>query len=259
MEDLRSTYHTFDFGEGLPVFFQHGLGADIKQIESLLSPIKKGRFLGMDCPGHGIYPVDELFDYSFSSYVEQVIKLVHSKSISQAVFGGLSMGSGISLQISLRYPSLVSGLILLRPAWLDQKQPDNLKILLNVANHLQQENGKLKFEQLPEFQEINKRYPLAGQSILGLFSENQQDVLPQVLRSLVNDSPVLNLDELDAIDCPCLIIGNHDDPLHPFYMAETLHERINNSILETVPSKYVDSVGHQLLVKRHIVNFLKTI
>ena len=45
-----------DSGEGYPFIFQHGLGADATQAQTLMSGLENFRTISLDCPGHGNAP-----------------------------------------------------------------------------------------------------------------------------------------------------------------------------------------------------------
>jgi len=249
--------NSFQMGQGEPIFFQHGLAANIEQIKNLLLDLEGCCIYGIDCPGHGhsIMVPDE--DISFRSYAHHVLDFATSNGINHAVYGGLSMGSGIALHMALHDPHQVKALILLRPAWLHQPRPNNLKVLLEAIPFMEKDLGIEHFKTNGSFQNIDKVLPSAGQSILGIFGNHQQKALSQVIDRMVNDTPYSNPSDLKDINCPCLIIGCEDDPLHPYAIAESLHEHIKGSILEKVVSRYIDENTYKKTVRNLILNFIQ--
>lgn len=243
-------------GSGKPFHFQHGLGSHLLQPQSLLAGLDGVRLLSMDCPGHGqaMLPADTLPSFDF--YADQLVALMDQLDIDQALFGGISMGAGISTNIALRYPDRVRGLVLVRPAWLDQKTPDNLAILVDAAQWIGKDNGLERFCESADFVAIQQRLPKAAQSILGVFAETQRPEIPTVLKAMVNDAPFADLNALQNIDVPCLLIGNEDDPLHPYEMAEVMHQKINNSKIIKVPSRYLDDKQHREVVHQNVTKFI---
>ncbi len=246
-------------GSGLPFFFQHGLGSRLEQPQGLLSDLSGVELISMDCPGHGKSPLLPDTPASFSLYTELLQDLVKETGHSQGVFGGISMGAGISLKFALNYPEKVKALVLVRPAWLEKGTPDNLSILLDAANLIDQENGRAIFEERKDFQAINTPLPMAGQSILGVFAPNQRQEIAQVLIPMVKDAPLDNLEELAQIKVPCIVIGNEDDPLHPFAMAQKLSEHIPGSQLHQVPSRYIDNDLHKTTLTEIVSTFIHTL
>ncbi len=238
---------------GIPFVFQHGLGANTNQTVELLEHLQGIDLVSMDCPGHGTSPLDGVIP-SFNTYTDILGAFIDESQIGKAVFGGISMGSGIALNMAIRYPSRVSGLVLIRPAWLDEKNPSNLQLILRAAEAILH-SGKEAFEKITEFRELAYALPAAAESLLGVFDASQQKDISFVLKSMVNDAPFA-MKALDKITVPCLIIGNHDDPLHPVNVAEVIHEKIQGSELVIVPSRYTNNQKHTEAVREQVLKFI---
>ncbi|MEM6633461.1 MAG: alpha/beta hydrolase [Bacteroidota bacterium] len=259
MATLHPSINYMRKGSGQPFIFQHGLGSKLQQPQGLLSDLEEVELISMDCPGHGQSPLLEGIRPSFRYYTDQVCNLMDQLTIPQAILGGISMGAGISLQLALRYPEKVKALVLVRPAWLDHGAPQNLAILLEAAELIRKEKGKRLFELREDFLAIQKPLPKAGASVLGVFADTQQQELPVVLESLVKDAPFPNRNELKKIQVPCLILGNEDDPLHPYEMAQTLSEYITGSQLHKVTSRYIDGDTHKRTITEIVSTFIHTL
>ena len=242
-------------GEGLPVVFQHGLTANIEQTAALLQDMPGIHLVSIDCPGHGKSKLSAGYQPSFHNYADEVVGLMDRQGIAKAVFGGISMGSGISINIALRYPHRVLGLILVRPAWLDRVNPENLQVLLTAAKFMGKTGGKEEFRSMQDFLDIEP--PAAAQSVLGVFSPDQQPGLAQVIRAMVGDRPFSKMEQLGEIDVPTLVIGNDQDPLHPYAMAEKIQQTIPGSVLRKVTSRYIADPLHTTQVRKSIQEFLK--
>ena len=241
-------------GTGLPLIFQHGLTANVNQASSLLGGLEGIHLFSIDCPGHGSTELPNGYTPSFNNYADTVITFMDQLNIDQAIFGGISMGSGISINIALRYPDRVKALILVRPAWVDQTGPENLKILLPGAELIGKPDGKAQFQQLPEFKDIV--LPTVAQSVLGVFAEDQQPALSKVIKHMVGDRPFQSMEQLYGIKVPCLILGNDHDPLHPFEMAKKIHQYIGGSVLRKLTSRYIDNDLHREQVRECIQEFV---
>jgi len=246
-------------GEGFPFFFQHGLGSNLAQAQNLLGGQEKVQLITMDCPGHGDTPLRLGNAPSFNFYTDEVVRLMEYLKIEKAIFGGISMGSGIAINMALRYPEKVAGLVLVRPAWLDKGNPENLMILKSAAKFIGKRNDRAKFEKNKEYQHIKGHLRTAATSIIGVFSDTQQTAIPMVIKSMVSDAPFKSIDKLTAIKQPCLVIGNDDDLLHPFEMAKVTHQYIKGSHLEKVTSRYIGNRPHKKEVNDAVANFLKKI
>jgi len=243
-------------GEGIPLIFQHGLAANLNQIIGLLDGLEGVKLAVMDCPGHGLSNLENLTP-SFDTYTDLVVRFMEYLGLERAVVGGLSMGSGIALNLCLRFPDRVSALILHRPAWLDSSDPQNLMILKEAIPYLQIPDGLNKFQQTESYVNIESKIQLAAKSITGVFSEEQHKDLPVVLDKMVGDKPFNNIESLRSIEVPCLILANEDDPLHPFSMGEIIHNNISNAVLQKVTSRYIDGELHKKEVRNYILDFIQ--
>ena len=228
----------------------------MSQTERLLSGLEGMRIISMDCRGHGKSTLPDDYIPSFNTYTDDLVRLMDHLGIERAVFGGISMGSGITLNMTLRYPERVKGLILVRPAWLDQGRPANLEILLDVAKLINEPDGQAKFEQTEAFQDIQSALPSAAASVLGQFSSNQGTARTRILINMFEDAPINNLADLAKIEQPSLVIANDDDPLHPFDFATVIDADLPNSEIHKVVSRYVDDEKHRLQVRELVTSFL---
>ena len=254
---VNSNQYTIQ-GSGKPLVFQHGLGANRFQITSLLNTLENTRLLTMDAPGHGHFPYDPGCSPSFDWFTDEVIRVMDINGIYQAVIGGLSMGSGIAINMALRYPGRVAALILLRPAWFCSPVPDNLKILLKVADCLEMTDGDKIFKEDALFQKMQADLPAAAASVMGMFDRDQQQFTSRLLRAMVKDQPCPH-EKIPAIELPTLVIGNDEDPLHPWEMADMWHHAVPESILVKAPSRYAEPDAHQSKVVSAISEFLNEI
>lgn len=244
-------------GQGIPFVFQHGLGANVAQAAQLLSGNKDVQWIFADMPGHGNSILTPDCIPSFDFYTDQLVLALDNLEVEKAHFGGISMGAGIALNMALRYPEKVQSLFLLRPAWIDEGTPENLKVLLEAAKLIGTPKGIEQFKSDPTFLKINNMLPKVGNSLLGIFDKDQQKGLPSVLKAMVNDKPFDNLEVLKKIAIPCRIVGNDDDPLHPYTIAEKTNEYIPESKLHKVTSRYINSAAHQKeiteLITKHLL------
>src|SRR6476620_264725 len=131
-------FHYASAGEGLPFVFQHGMGADVTQPLSSGGNLPGWRMIAMDCRGHGQTEANlDPSRISFAQFAEDLAMLLNSLSIERAVVGGISMGAGVALAFALAHPERVTGLMLVRPAWLDHPFPPNLRWFPLAAGFLQ--------------------------------------------------------------------------------------------------------------------------
>ena len=104
----------FDSGTGNPLVFIHGFGASIYSWRKNLDALSKhNRVCAPDLPGFGYSdkPLDA--DYSIDAYADFIIQFMDKLQVKEPVLVGHSLGGGIALLTSLKYPSRVKALILL--------------------------------------------------------------------------------------------------------------------------------------------------
>jgi 4,5:9,10-diseco-3-hydroxy-5,9,17-trioxoandrosta-1(10),2-diene-4-oate hydrolase len=72
----------------------------------------------IELPGFGLSPALRKSDARFTQLADLVLHVVGTLGIDRALFLGHSLGGGIALQIALRRPAAVEGLVLVAPAGL---------------------------------------------------------------------------------------------------------------------------------------------
>ncbi len=70
----------------------------------------------VELPGFGLAPALRKADARFSQLADLVLHVVGELGVERALFLGHSLGGGIALQIALRRPAAVAGLVLIAPA-----------------------------------------------------------------------------------------------------------------------------------------------
>src|SRR5690349_23414278 len=124
-----------DEGEGLPVLWQHGLGATQAQAAEVFPEFSRFRRLTLECRGHGDSQLGAPEGLSIAQFADDALALLDHLSVERAVAGGISLGAAIAVRLAVHHPGRVGGLIVARPAWLDDP-PERMKIYLDVAELL---------------------------------------------------------------------------------------------------------------------------
>lgn len=244
-------FHYLDSGSGRPFIFQHGLGGDVNQtaeVYDLPSAPQGIRFIALDCRAHGeTYPPGPEDKISFSSFADDVIALMKHLGVQSALVGGISMGAGISLNLALRYPERVSGLVLSRLAWLDQPLPPNMEVFVQVGELIQQygaQKGLSIFQQSPEYKRLLIEAPDTASSLVGQFQHARAEETVVKLLRIPRDAPCSDRTAWSHIAVPALILANHSDPPHPFVFGEVAAGLIPDSHLKTLTPKSVNKQVH---------------
>ncbi|HKQ39101.1 MAG TPA: alpha/beta hydrolase, partial [Verrucomicrobiae bacterium] len=215
-----------DTGSGTPFIFQHGLGADLTQPVALADVGKKFRVISFDFRAHGgTHPIGPIEKIGLAPFADDLGAVLDLLSVECAIIGGISMGAAVSLNFALRFPDRVLGLILSRPAWLDAPNPWNVKIFTLITRLIAAHGptkGQYLFKETLEYQQTLRDWPEVAHSLAGQFERPGIEETAFKLERIIHDTPSLDRREWSRIKVPTLVLGNKQDPIHPFeYAAQT--------------------------------------
>jgi pimeloyl-ACP methyl ester carboxylesterase len=252
-----------EVGQGIPIILQHGLGGDTKQPIGMFKPPAGYRLCVFDCRAHGqTQPVGEPASISFNTFVEDLCAFQDHLHVRRCIVGGISMGAGLALGLALRYPERVGGLILSRPAWVNQPAPPNLAVYEQIVNLIREngtEQGLAIFVQSESYRAIAQESPDAAQSLVGQFQHPRAVEALVRLERIPRDAPFMgNLDELLSIDVPTLVLGTRQDPIHPYAYALQLARAIPCALLRELTPKSVSRERHVAEFQQAVSAFLRT-
>jgi 2-succinyl-6-hydroxy-2,4-cyclohexadiene-1-carboxylate synthase len=119
-------------GEGAPVILTHGLAASLHDWDDLLPELAASGYAGhaLDLFGHGEShkPADH-HEYTFEAAFDHFSAWIDSLQINKPmILIGHSLGGGLSLQYTLRYPERVRALVLVNPFYDIRQLPPILQI-----------------------------------------------------------------------------------------------------------------------------------
>lgn len=216
-------------GSGKIVVFQHGLGGEAGQPAEVF-PHRSGlRRLTLECRGHGASQAGDPALFSIATFAEDVAALVETTQAAPVVIAGISMGAAIALRLAIRRPELVRGLVLVRPAWLTAKSPDNVTPIAEAGHllaTLPAAEAKARFLAGATAKRLAEDAPDNLNSLSGFFDRPNQAVIAALLQRIAADGPGVSEAEIAAIRVPTLTIGNHRDFIHPIAYAQELAARI---------------------------------
>ncbi|MBQ7890675.1 MAG: alpha/beta hydrolase [Erysipelotrichaceae bacterium] len=243
-------------GSGIPFVFIHGLGGDMNQIESAYDPIDGVQLININMQGHG----NTLANYEtldFNTMADDVIQVLHHLQIQQAIFGGISMGAAIAMNIAIRYPKYVNKLILVRPAWTHKPMSKEVQTAYtSLADALQQQN-KTMFLESEGWKIVNQTTDYTRNTFLHTFEEPINVKEWQKFNILPFKTPYNSIVELENLDVYTSIIACRNDFVHPYEYAEYYHKHLKNSVLVEIPSKDIDSKKHREMMNQEIYKAIK--
>jgi pimeloyl-ACP methyl ester carboxylesterase len=253
-------FHFREAGQGLPFVFQHGLGGELNQPFGLYRRIPGVRTIGFDMRGHGeTRPLGELDKLTISTLADDLIALLDHLEIKQAIVGGISLGAAVAVNVTLRFPVRVLGLVLTRPAWVDRPLPENVHLYSTIARLIRDlgpKEGLEHFRTTAVFQAMDRESPDCARSLIGQFEQPRAEECVARLERLPGDTPCLDRADYRKIDVPTLILGNRQDPIHPLTFAETLAQLIPGAELCEVTPKSVSPEEHAADVQKALDTFL---
>jgi pimeloyl-ACP methyl ester carboxylesterase len=247
-----------EYGSGVPLIFSHGLGGNLALVRELFGPMEGVRIVLYDNRGHGLTSgAGDPNKLTFATMADDMAAVLDHLSIKSAVIGGESMGAGISLQFWKRHKQRVRGLILSRPAWLNDPYPPNLAILGTAARFIEEfghEHAPSQFAQCSEFLRLKATNPETANSLLSRLQGPAN--LALVLKTIPASVPFESFEELREVNTPTLVIANRGDPLHPYECAERLAGAIPGATLQEIPSKNESVEEHRKLFRRRVLEFI---
>lgn len=255
------TFNYRDSGDGVPFFFQHGLGADANQPFSLYVPSARTRLITFDARGHGATkPLGDAKELRFNTFADDLGALMNHLNVQRAVVGGISMGAGIALNFAVRFPKRVVALVLSRPAWLDRPHAWNVRMFSLVSRLLTEHGpaaGKEMFRQTVEYRDTLQRWPEVAKSLAEQFDSPHARETACKLETIINDTPCPDRALWRSLRVPTLILANHHDPIHPWEFATELAREIPGAELREITAKSVNIDQHTRDVQAALDSFLE--
>lgn len=255
-------FHYLERGGALPVVFQHGLGSDTEKIFAQVEVPPGYRLLGLDCRAHGkTKPVGPVEKLRFDTFADDLMALLRKLGIGEAMMGGTSMGAGVALNCALRYPQRVSGLVLLRPAWLDCPNQANLRLFGAIAQLLRRhgpKEGLARFLQTAEYQAIARESTDTAESLRALFQESRALEAVARLEQIPTDAPSQDRAAWRSIRQPVLILATRADPVHPFEFGQVLAREIPGARFQELTPKSSNLNQYLCELRQALAGFLQS-
>lgn len=254
------TFHYRDVGDGVPFLFQHGLGADTSQTFSLYCPPNGIRLITLDCRGHGLTsPLGPEEKLTIPQFAIDLTMLLDHLKLERAVIGGISMGAATSLHLAITKPERFLGLVLSRPAWLDEPRGSSFEIFGVVAQLIRRYGaweGAIRFQASEIFQTIKQASADNALSLLAQFAHPRAEETVAKLEWIPKHHPSHPRDAWRDLRMPTLVLGNRMDAIHPFEFAEEHAHIIPGALLRELTPKSVNKEQHTADTQRFLDDFL---
>jgi pimeloyl-ACP methyl ester carboxylesterase len=173
--------------------------------------------------------------------------------------GGISLGAAVAAKVALAFPERALGLVLSRPAWIDWPMPENVHRYAMIAHLIRQfgpSEGFERFRASPAYQTMERESPDCARSLAGQFEQPRATECVARLERLAGEKVCRNRAEYQKIQAPTLILGNRQDPIHPWHIAEDLSRLIPHAELREITPKSVSVDRHAADVQKALDDFL---
>jgi pimeloyl-ACP methyl ester carboxylesterase len=249
-------------GEGMPVLWQHGLGADRKQPAEVFPETDRFQRITLECRGHGESELGDPARLSIAQFADDVVDLFDHLDIDRLIVGGISLGAAISVRLAAIVPSRVKAQILARPAWVYHAAPATMKPYLLIADLLKRfgpEEGLRRCEQSEVLAEVQSISPDNAASLRSFFSRMGEESTIDLLSRIPMDGPGLTAADIAMIAVPTALIANREEYIHPIRYAEQLRDLIPGSSIQIITSKSLDKSLYVSEFRAAIASFLEAV
>lgn len=215
--------HYFEGGDGPPLLFVHGLGAEsLNWVPAMLHFRHQYHVYAVDLLGHGDTERPDIA-YSITQQVEMVHDFLAQQKALPADVVGISMGGWITLKLTLDHPDAVKRIVVADAAGLKFQTDLNVNSFL-PANHEQFKN----FMNMLTPRVHDAPYPVRH-DFMNHVARNAW-ITRRIFTSFLTYQDVLD-GRLQQITAPALIIWGGEENMIPMSVGEEMHQRIPNSSL----------------------------
>jgi len=246
-------------GVGAGFVFQHGLCGDAAQPAEIFPDEVPYRLMTLECRGHGRSGAGDPAAFSIARFADDVAAMIEAQAKAPVVVGGISMGAAIALRLAVWRPELVRGLVLVRPAWLIEAAPSNMRAYAEVGallSSLPPKEALASFDRSETAAWLSREGPANLTSLRGFFSREPVAVTTALLTRISRDGPGVTPEEVGRLRIPALVIGQALDPLHPLHYAEKLAAMIAGAHFGKVTPKADNPAQHIAECREALRGFL---
>lgn len=231
---------------------------------------KKYRVIAIDLPGYGKSQKGD-YPYSMSFYAEQVKNLIDELKLNNVVYVGHSMGGQIGIKLAIKYPELISKLILASPAGFEEFQRgegDWLRSVMTMKFIKATTEDGIRRNLANNFYCWDDKWEWMVEERVRMRKATDFDEFAYTVVKCVNgmlDEPTF--DKLSSIKTPTLVVyGKYDglipNPyLNPGHTSDVFESGSKN--MSDVKLVELDNTGHMLQIEKAdefnqaVLDFLK--
>jgi pimeloyl-ACP methyl ester carboxylesterase len=231
----------------------HGLGADRHQPLALIdqSAPSAVHVVAPDLRGHGGSSLDVLPGLLTIQQLAADTERLIGNADDALLVVGISMGAAVAVELLGRGTLPIRGLILIRPAWRWDPDPENLRVFPRIAELLRglgPDAGRQRFRAGPDYERTAAVSPAAAEALLEQFSAPHAVARADRLAALPRSAPRR---PTGALPPSAVVIGSPLDPVHPLHVAEELASDLGVALV-IAPPRYDAPEEHRVAVAREI-------
>jgi pimeloyl-ACP methyl ester carboxylesterase len=225
-------------GEGPPIVLAHGITAHRDLVVHGSRALSRAghEVTRYDARAHGDSDPapDGIYDYEVLAD-DLAAVIADGPGESRPVLAGHSMGAHTIVNLALRDPDRIAGLVIIGPASTGIPQSEeSLRHWNELADGLERD-GIDGFLEVYEEQGLDPdwRDTLIRIARERLGHHRHLDALADAMRAVPRSLPFEGMTELEGLDVPSLVVASHDepDPGHPYAVAEAYAEAIPDARL----------------------------
>jgi pimeloyl-ACP methyl ester carboxylesterase len=226
----RLGYEIYGSGDRVLVWL-HGLLLDANLSRNLARTLaaQGNRVVLLDLLGHGRSDKPRhAGPHRMDLYAKQVLSLLDELAVDQAVLGGVSLGTNVSLLATVQAPERVRGLVLEMPV-LERATPAAALAFLPLLLQARYARPALRL-----LSRVASRLPPARFGPLGSFisaAASDPAEIAAVLHGVLLGPIAPTLDQRRSITAPALVLGHGIDLVHSFGDAQSLARQLPDARL----------------------------
>jgi pimeloyl-ACP methyl ester carboxylesterase len=229
-------------GAGPAILLLHGLTATRRYVVmgSRLLERSGHRVVQYDARAHGRSgPAPASDAYTYELLGDDAIAVMDARGIERAVLAGASMGAHTLLNVALRHPDRVAGMVVITPAYSGDAERERERLgrwdRLSEALRGGGVDGFIEAYGIPDGATPEFASTLLTVTRQRLSQHDHLDALADALHALPRSRPFGELDDLAALTAPVTVVASGDDadPEHPEALGIASAQAIPNARLIT--------------------------
>ncbi|HUY60158.1 MAG TPA: alpha/beta hydrolase [Solirubrobacteraceae bacterium] len=228
-------------GDGPPVLLLHGLTATRRYVVMGSKMLERSghRVIKYDARAHGhSSPAPSPDAYTYDLLADDAIAVLDAGGVARAVLAGASMGAHTLLNVALRHPERVAGVVVITPAYSgDPVGEERLEHWDRLSKGLRTGGveGFIEAMGAPETAKPGFAATVLKVTRQRLSEHDHPEALADALSALPRSRPFASLGELAAVTVPAVVVASNDDadPEHPEELGIAYAQALPNSRLIT--------------------------